>query len=405
MTFTQLRILRAVARAGSMTRAAEELATTQSAVSHALRALEAELGLTLLIRGNHGVRLTSAGQAVYRRAALILTQVEALEQEVAGARGQDGGSLRVGVIPSANARLLPRILRAFGAAHPRVRLTVIEGSDQEVLEWLSTGAADLATVTAPVAASGFGPTTAPVAASGFDPGTAPGFGPVTDSGAAPGFASGTAAGPVTGSAARIAVGPAASSAGVGLVTSPLARDRLLAIVPSGHDLAVCSAVSISDLARHPFVMSTGGCEPLIMALARAAGVSLRCHYRVRDTNSILAMVAEGLGVSIMPELSLPAHHAGVAAIPLDPAAERTILLALPEDPLPAAIAFAALATELIGGEPTGLAAPPTTGSAPAAGSAAPASTGPAAPASTGRVATPPTGPTAGAVGGAGGGGG
>ncbi|MGW0806582.1 LysR family transcriptional regulator [Nonomuraea sp. NPDC002799] len=280
MTFTQLRILRAVARMGNMTRAAQELNTTQSAVSHALRSLEGELGVTLFVRGNHGVSLTAAGRAVCHRANLILTQLEALEQEAAAARGQDGGSLRVGVIPSANARLLPGILRAYGAAHPRVRLTVIEGSDQEVVEWLQTGAADVGTV---------------------------------------------------------------SSAAPGLVTAPLARDRLLAVLPSGHDLSVEAAVPVTELARHPFIMSTGGCEPLITALAGAAGVRLRCHYRVRDTGSILAMVAEGLGVSIMPELSLPAHLAGVAAIPLRPAAERTVLLALPADPLPAATAFAELA--------------------------------------------------------------
>ncbi|MFI5542129.1 LysR family transcriptional regulator, partial [Nocardia sp. NPDC051900] len=63
MTFTQLRILQAVARTGNMTRAAEELATTQSAVSHALRALEGEFGIALLVRGNHGVSLTAAGRA------------------------------------------------------------------------------------------------------------------------------------------------------------------------------------------------------------------------------------------------------------------------------------------------------------------------------------------------------
>ncbi|MDX3099501.1 LysR substrate-binding domain-containing protein [Nonomuraea angiospora] len=285
MTFTQLRILLAVARTGNMTRAAEELNTTQSAVSHALRGLESELGLSLLVRGSHGVSLTAAGRAVRRRATLILTQLEALEQEVAAARGADTGSLRVGVIPSANARLLPRILRLYGEAHPRVRLTVIEGSDGEVLDWLRTGAADVGTLTA---------------------------------GAVP---------------ADVA----------GLVTRPLATDRMLAVLPGGHALAERASVPVAELARHPFIMSTGGCEPLITALARAAGASLRCHYRVRDTGSILAMVAEGLGVTVIPELSLPAHHPGVHAVPLEPASERTILLALPADPLPAATAFAELA--------------------------------------------------------------
>ncbi|GII96147.1 LysR family transcriptional regulator [Sinosporangium siamense] len=296
MTFTQLRILQAVARTGNMTRAAEELATTQSAVSHALRALESELGVSLLVRGNHGVSLTAAGRAVCRRATLILTQLEALAQEVAAAREQDSGSLRVGAMPSANVRLLPPILRRFEEAHPRVRLTVMEGSDDEVLEWLVTGAADVVTV-------------------------------------------------LGGASAVRSTGVALPA---GAVTLPLAVDPMLAVLPSGHDLGVRDAVPVSELARHPFIMSTGGCEPLISALARAAGASLKCHYRVRDSNSILAMVAEGLGVSIVPELSLPAHRAGLHAIPLDPPAERTILLALPPDPLPAAVAFTDLATAVTG---------------------------------------------------------
>ncbi|MFI7423031.1 LysR family transcriptional regulator [Nonomuraea sp. NPDC049684] len=296
MTFTQLRVLQAVARTGNMTRAAEELTTSQSAVSHALRALESELGVALLVRGSHGVRLTAAGRAVCRRATLILTQAEALEQEVAAIRGQERGSLRVGVIPSANARLLPPLLRRFAEAHPRVRLAVMEGADDEVLEWLETGAADLATVSA-------------------------------------------AAGAVS-----LTAGSVARPLPAGSVARPLAADRMLAVLPSGHELSVRDSLPVAELARHPFIMSTGGCEPLITAIARAAGASLRCHYRVRDTNSILAMVAEGLGLSIVPELALPAHLSGVHAIPLEPAAERTVLLVLPADPLPAAVAFAELAT-------------------------------------------------------------
>ncbi|MEV3927634.1 LysR family transcriptional regulator [Actinomadura coerulea] len=302
MTFTQLRILQAVTRIGNMTRAAEELATTQPAVSHALRALESELGVVLLVQGNHGVSLTAVGRAVCRRATLILTQVEALEQEAAAARGHEHGSLRVGVIPSANARLLPPILRRFADAHPQVRLTVIEGSDDEVLEWLEIGAVDLATVSASSA--------------------------------------GTAEASVGASTALI-TGTAVSA---GWVARLLTADRMLAVLPSGHALSVRHSVPVAELVRHPFIMSTSGCEPLITALTRAAGASLKCHYRVRDTNSILAMVAEGLRVSIVPELSLPAHRAGVHAIPLDPAAERTILLVLPMDPLPTATAFAELAT-------------------------------------------------------------
>jgi DNA-binding transcriptional LysR family regulator len=67
---------------------------------------------------------------------------------------------------------------------------------------------------------------------------------------------------------------------------------------------------------------------------------------VRDTNSILAMVAEHLGVTIMPELSLPTENTGVCIVPIEPAERRTILLAVPSDapPLPAATAFIELAS-------------------------------------------------------------
>lgn len=278
VTFSQLRVLQAVARTGNVTRAAAELGTSQPAVSHALRALERELDMPLLIRRNDGISLTAVGEAVSRRATLILNQLEALGQEVASARGHADGRLRIGVMPSVNARLMPRVLRAFCARHPEITTTVLEGSDDEVLEWVQTGAVDVATVTGAVR---------------------------------------------------------------GLATTILTRDRLLAILPAGHRLAAGATVGLPDLAREPFIMSTGGCEPLITGLARRAGVRLRPHYRVRDSNSILAMVAQQLGVTIMPELALPTETSGVCPVPLEPAEQRTIMLAVPADaaPLPTAQAL------------------------------------------------------------------
>lgn len=270
MTFAQLRILQAVARTGNMTRAAELLGTTQSAVSHALSGLERELGVTMFVRRPGGATLTAAGRAVSRRAALILTQLDGLHQDAAATRGR-AGSLRIGVIPSVNARLLPRVLRAFATGHERTGLAVFEGSDAEVLEWACTGAVDVAAVTA------------------GDP---------------------------------------------RLHTVPLARDRLLAVLPAAHRLSARETVSLPELARDPFIMSTGGCEPLITALAERAGIRLRTHYQVRDVTSILGMVAARLGVTIMPELSVPADESWVRTLPLDPDERRTVLLGRPADAAP-----------------------------------------------------------------------
>jgi DNA-binding transcriptional LysR family regulator len=78
---------------------------------------------------------------------------------------------------------------------------------------------------------------------------------------------------------------------------------------------------------------------------------LRCHYRVRDTNTILAMVAESLGVTILPELAIPTGTSGVVVLPITPATGRTIMLGVPSDaePLPAATAFVAVATSIVTG--------------------------------------------------------
>jgi DNA-binding transcriptional LysR family regulator len=278
VTFAQLRALHAVALTGSVTRAAEQLLMTQPAVSHAIRGLERELGVSLLVRRADGVSLTSVGAAVAERAAIILAQLEGVRADAAVAADEQSVTLRIGVLPSANARIMPALLREFATAYPDVRVTALEGSDPEVLDWVRTGAVDVAVVAEPAEE---------------------------------------------------------------LLTAPLATDDLLAVLPVDHPRAGQDAIPIADLAHEPFIMPAGGCEPIISALARDAGVRLRRHYEVRDTTSILAMVRERLGVSIMPELSVPDDRRGVRLLPLDPPAQRRLALAvLPDaEPLPAALAL------------------------------------------------------------------
>src|SRR6185503_17212056 len=102
MTFTQLEVFAALARAGSFSRAAALLGITQSAVSHAMRALETELGVTLVRR-------------------------DAPRQEAAGARGVASGTLRIGSFGSTvSLRLLPGLLAAYRRLHPQVEVQVEE---------------------------------------------------------------------------------------------------------------------------------------------------------------------------------------------------------------------------------------------------------------------------------------
>jgi DNA-binding transcriptional LysR family regulator len=266
MTLAQLRAFVTVAECGGFTAAAEQMVMTQSAVSHAIRGLEDEVGCKLLLRAGGRVRLTLAGEAALPRARRILAEASALKYE-APAAAAGGTSFRIGSVTSAAERLLPDMLVSFQASRPDVSIVQFTGSDLEVREWLETGAVDVA---------------------------------------------------ILGS---LEVDRA----------EPLIRDELKAVLPKGHQLAGKNAIPIEDLARVPFIMSAGGCEPMISALAESSGTRLRVHYKVRDIPSIMKMVADGLGVTIVPALTLPRGLENVQIVELLPRAYRQLVIATTDE--------------------------------------------------------------------------
>ncbi len=283
MNLAQLRALVAVAEQGSFTDAAVALGLTQPGVSHALASLEKELGLPLVLRGRGGARLTGHGEQVLAHAREAVHRVDRIAQDAAAAAGRHRGRLRVAAFPSA-AQLLPNLIAEFARLRPQVSVVLLEGTDQEVRDWLSDRVIDLGVVAElchDVAGGGTGP-----------------------------------------------VGPA-----LGAV---LARDRLVAVLDLAHPLAGQCGVTLEDLADDAFLLSDGGCEPILRRLHELAGLRLRPARRIRDMATLLAMVREQLGVTVVPELALPDAHR-LAVVPLAPEAHRELrLLAANECDLPAA---------------------------------------------------------------------
>src|SRR5215471_10160515 len=136
MNFSQLQSFVAVADTSSFTEAAYAIDLTQSAVSHALSALESELGVTLLERNRKGVvALTAVGQHVLPRARALLAQAEAIEQEAKAARGETSGKLRLGSIVSIiSPHLLASLLTCFQQRYPDMKVVLFEGAMHEVGE-------------------------------------------------------------------------------------------------------------------------------------------------------------------------------------------------------------------------------------------------------------------------------
>ena len=121
---------------------------------------------------------------------------------------------------------------------------------------------------------------------------------------------------------------------------PLAEDELVAIMPKGHKLADEEKVEIQRLGYEPFISLMQGSNHDIHRALDKAGVRPFIKYSTKDDYAMIAMVQQGLGVSIVPELLIESRRSELAVRSLEPSASRTIALAIPkQNPLPAVNAF------------------------------------------------------------------
>src|SRR5699024_6537172 len=109
-----------VAKTGNITRAAEQLHVTQPTISRQLMELEQEMGTRLLIRGKLQITLTDAGILFQQRAEEIVSLLQKTARDIADQDDLLGGTVAVGCVESCASMLLPEVLGAFYAAHPRV---------------------------------------------------------------------------------------------------------------------------------------------------------------------------------------------------------------------------------------------------------------------------------------------
>lgn len=254
------------AELGSLTRAAAELGVTQSAVSHMIGSLEEELGFSLLKRGRTGARPTAEGERVLPAIRGMLNSKEQLEQTAAAIRGLDCGTVRIGTFTSVAVHWLPGMIKRFQAAYPNVELKLMNGDYHDVEQWLSDGSCDLGFVALPTRQRG-----------------------------------------------RV---------------TALLEDRLLAVVPRDHRLASLPRFPIKEVEHEPFISLLETSDHDARRALEAAGVTPNIRYTTKDDYAIIAMVEQGLGVSIMPELLLSGRSDNVRVMELTPPASRTIGLCL-----------------------------------------------------------------------------
>ncbi|MEV2276826.1 LysR family transcriptional regulator [Nocardiopsis sp. NPDC049922] len=245
----RLRILRAVAHYGTVTAAARALHFTPSAASQQIRQLGRELDVTLLEPQGRGVRLTPAARTLLAHADAIEARWELAETDLRGRTDEPAGSLRAAAFPVALSRLLAPMAKALHTAHPRLAVSLTEADPTECLNLLFQGAVDLAVIEA-----------------------APSIPPVTDR---------------------------------RFDQVPLLDDVLDLLVPDDHPLAARATVPLAEAAEEPWVLPVPGttCHAHAMSACGAAGFSPHGAHQVLDWGAIASVVAQGLGVALVPRLA------------------------------------------------------------------------------------------------------
>jgi LysR family transcriptional regulator, nitrogen assimilation regulatory protein len=144
MDVRQLRYFVSIVDYGSLGKAAEKLFVAQPSLSQQMARLEEDLGVPLLLRSNHGVTPTPAGDALYRHARLVLRQMEQLKQEVTKGGGAESGTVAVGLPTTMASVLAVPLFERLQDRYPGIRLQFFESLSGYLNELLANGRLDLA---------------------------------------------------------------------------------------------------------------------------------------------------------------------------------------------------------------------------------------------------------------------
>ncbi|MFZ5735281.1 MAG: LysR substrate-binding domain-containing protein [Pseudomonadota bacterium] len=154
MNLKQLEYFMHVAELGSFSKAAMVLDVAQPALSRQVRGLETELRQQLFLRNGRGVALTEAGRRLFDHSVAIMQMVAHAREDLGASRDAPVGRVTIGLPPSIARQLTLPLIDHFKRALPVARLAIVEGLSSHIVEWVTTGRADVGLVYNPDAQSG-----------------------------------------------------------------------------------------------------------------------------------------------------------------------------------------------------------------------------------------------------------
>lgn len=242
MNTQRIKILLAAIDNGSLTKAGQIYGYTQSAMTQMMKTLEEEVGFPLLIKNNRGVEPTNEVRQLLPFMRKILNDEERLSQEIAEIRGIRKGNIRIGSFVSTSVHWVPQVLEYFKENYPDVVFQIEECGHDEMIQGLIDGRLDLALMSKP------------------------------DSGK------------------------------VDFI--PIVDDPLMVAFSSKYDLGRYDYVPIEALVDYPFVMTYRSYDRDPHLVLEKARITPDVKYYSREDTAVLSMVRKGLGIAILPELTL-----------------------------------------------------------------------------------------------------
>jgi DNA-binding transcriptional LysR family regulator len=250
---------------GSFTKAAEQLGYTQSAISQIVRSLEQELSTKLLLRSRKGIALTADGEQLLPYIKKLHHSYCELMEKRKEMQGLQSGIIRIGTFTSVSCHWLPKLMKDFKAQYPSVKFELHQGEYTSIAQWVKEGSVDF----------------------GF-------------------------------------VNPDAVA---GLTTIFLRQDEMLAILPNNHPLASNEKVSLEELSYEPFILLNEGERSEPLELFKQHNLHPNIQYRVIDDYTIMSMIENELGISILPKLVLNRTNYNIITKEISPPIVRTIGIA------------------------------------------------------------------------------
>ena len=247
---------------GSFTRAGEILGYTQSNLTQMMRSFEDELGIPLLIKTKKGVEPTSEAKQLMPAMRAMLAQEERFLQEADEIRGIRRGSIRIGSYVSTSSTWLPQVIGYYQTEYPEVEFNIVESGQEEMLHGLRSGYLDIALMSAP-----------------------------------------------ENSEAEFI---------------PVLEDPMVVVFPPEHELSGYDYVPVEKLKDHPLIMTYREYDTDANRILLDAGLDASVRYRSRDDFAVLSMVQHGLGISILPELTLERFPGSYDYRMLDPESYRSL---------------------------------------------------------------------------------